>query len=268
MPFRRALSKLRKGGIRHLIRTIVDYVRWRIWNTKGYYSLTANSVSANFIAENQQSVWTNRWLFQAENNELEDILDEIKQDDVFYDVGANVGLYSCFAEQICREVISFEPYSENIIELRQNVSINKGTTKVIELALSNANSSAFLSVPEEPRPGYGRGAMVTVDSNGESIQTVRGDLLVENGIIPPPNVIKIDVEGAEYAVIEGLKGTLQRDNCRLIYCEVHPPSDGRQLSGSHNGINQEAIRSLLEECGFAVRIAGERNDTYTLKAIK
>jgi hypothetical protein len=44
---------------------------------------------------------------------------------------------------------------------------------------------------------------------------------VETPDVPVPTVVKIDVEGAEVAVLDGLSGTLADGATRLVYCEIH-----------------------------------------------
>jgi hypothetical protein len=71
----------------------------------------------------------------------------------------------------------------------------------------------------------------------------RGDRLVEIESLLLPRLVKIDVEGHEYAVIRGLRRTLANSACQRVCCEVHP----RPLL---EGLDPEEILILLKSCGF------------------
>ena len=61
--------------------------------------------------------------------------------------------------------------------------------------------------------------------------------------LPAPNVVMIDVEGYEYAAMQGLSRTLSDPTCRAVVCEVHPtllPA----------GVNFEQLLDLLKSYGF------------------
>ena len=155
---------------------------------------------------------------------IEDLLSELEPDDVVYDIGANVGMYTCFFSECLQpnQVVAFEPHPSNLASLRSNLELNNTDAIVIERALSNTNGTAELKVASQER-GEGKHSLA-IDSDEETItvELAAGDQLIESGEIPAPTVLKIDVEGAEYQVLQGLEQTLQSDLCRLIYVEVHP----------------------------------------------
>jgi len=70
---------------------------------------------------------------------LRDILQEIESDDTVADVGANIGVYTCFGatEATEGEVIAFEPYPPNVELIRQNLRQNDLSATVLDLALAD-----------------------------------------------------------------------------------------------------------------------------------
>jgi FkbM family methyltransferase len=121
----------------------------------------------------------------------------------------------------------------------------------LNVALSDTSGTIDSSVTEDLSPGHGT---ASISKDGDSqVHTVRGDQLINEGEIPQPNVVKIDVEGAEWLVINGLKTALANEKCRVVYCEVHFPTDysSRGSIYDHN-IEMTDIISQLEQCGYKV----------------
>jgi FkbM family methyltransferase len=194
---------------------------------------------------------------------IKDLLSEIKLDDIVFDVGANVGTYTCFVAQRVTgsQVIAFEPHPTNLAGLRSNLRRNDDAV-IIEKALADLEGNAELEVVSYDI-GEGKHSLVT-DSPSETIEieVSTGDRLVEDGTIPNPTVVKIDVEGSEGRVLEGLKTSLSRPACRLCYVEIHPD----RLPDY--GDSTESIVSMLEDCGFSVTELHQRGSEYFLKGEK
>lgn len=202
---------------------------------------------------------------QGERKIIADFLQSIKGDDVFFDVGANTGLYACFAGQIIDgNVITFEPHPGNVQRLEENAELNQLDIQCHPIALSNESGTAQLKVVSgEDEAGAGTHALSTRDrTDSIEIKKDRGDGLIEREDIPSPTVLKIDVEGAEQQVLEGLQNSLKKDSCHTVYCEVHP----NRLDDF--GDSRDEIHSLLEECGFKTEIIERRSPQYFIKAEK
>ena len=81
---------------------------------------------------------------------------------------------------------------------------------------------------------------------------MRGDEVVDSGQIPAPNVIKIDTEGAEAKVLEGLRKTLAESSVRAIVFEEQ-----------RGGQEPAPARALLEAAGFTVEaVDAERPEEH------
>jgi FkbM family methyltransferase len=137
---------------------------------------------------------------------------------VVYDVGAHVGFHTLFAARLTgREgkVISFEPNSRNLCTLRAQVAANPELPiTVIGEALGPARGHVRFD-------NSGDSSMGRIDERGQVVVPVTTvDYLVSAGHIPPPHVIKIDVEGYEELVLEGARSTISR-YMPVILCDYN-----------------------------------------------
>lgn len=195
-----------------------------------------------------------------ESDVIESLLSEVTEDDVFYDVGANVGLYACFLSHIVDQTVAFEPHPANIQRLEENIELNNLSNVIVRReALSDTNGTAELAVSGGGIAGEGRHSLQT-DSTGDTIEveSVRGDELLDD--LPSPDVLKIDVEGAEMQVLRGFQNALG-DDCRLCYVEIHPD----RFENYENPVAR--IQSLFSDLGFSTNVIYEReNDEHFLVA--
>lgn len=236
-----------------------------------------------------ESVFTHD-LYTAERGSLEFILSGLNADDVFFDVGAMYGLYTGFAGQILTNgtVVAFEPFPRNLEALERTVELNGlSHVDIREVALSDTAGVAEFESPsleyhvQQIAAMRARGSSHSKDKTTApsmpdeessiarfSTQTRRGDRLVEAGNIPQPNVVKIDVEGAEPLVIDGLSETLARDDCRLLVCEIHLPAEEESTtphdysprSVTAYGLTVDELVHDIEQLGFETEV--EHGDGY------
>jgi FkbM family methyltransferase len=146
---------------------------------------------------------------------------ELKDARLFIDVGAHVGYYTLLASKIAKEVIALEPDPFNYKLLRINLRIN-GISNVYALNIAASNytgTGIFASYIKNI------GKLLTQKSNRDNnmsrikIKVVKlDDLLLKIG--KNPDVIKIDVEGSEIQVLEGLQETLIK-GVKCLMIEVH-----------------------------------------------
>lgn len=188
---------------------------------------------------------------QEEQPIIADLLENLRDDDVFYDVGAWVGTYSCLAAatQPSATVHAFEPGRERFEKLRNTILINGSDVIPHPVALSTENGTTSLS---------SGGVLGDNSGNTENVEVVDADTYLTKNDIEVPTVIKIDVEGAEMNVIHGLQDALLRKECRLLYCEVHP----------HMGVDPDDLYSLLESFEFSITELHDRGDVHFIRAEK
>jgi FkbM family methyltransferase len=124
--------------------------------------------------------------------------------------------------------------------LRDNVARSDVPANVYSYALSNENGESELTF--EGTAGHS-GILSDTFDDSVTVQLRRVDDLIADGEVPVPNVVKIDVKGAEYDVLKGMRETLAREECRFVYCEAH---DGIL------DVDTSELVVLLEETGFEV----------------
>lgn len=150
---------------------------------------------------------------------LQWIRKNLRSNDSFWDVGANVGTISLVASQLCECVLSFEPFPQTRERLSEHVEVNKCTNISIH-PIALAEDDGFAEFTIGPQNNHGMNSLVhRPGAVTIQVQTARGDTLVEEKRIRVPNVVKIDVEGAELSVLKGLQGLLADNTLRAIVFE-------------------------------------------------
>jgi len=188
----------------------------------------------------------------GEKEVIEMLLEDLEDDDVVYDIGANVGIYSCFAVAACPniEVIAFEPHSGNISKLSKNLFNNGESWRCFQIALGEKDEIVTFNLASDT-PGESRHSVSTSEGKIKTMQ-VKASSLIKQEELPSPNIIKIDVEGAELSVLEGLDGFLH--SARVVYCEVH--GGGKDL---------EEIKEFFYSKGFETSVIQIDENTYHLR---
>lgn len=152
------------------------------------------------------------------------MLTRIRPGDCVWDVGANIGLYSelfAAAVGISGKVVSFEPSRActAMLEERRGDARSNASWQIVPVALSDKDGEAWLSVG-----GGGTSPGNHLASRDEAstvqVQTARGDSLVTTGYAAPA-VLKVDVEGFEGEVLDGMGPVLDNPALHTICVEVH-----------------------------------------------
>lgn len=213
-------------------------------------TVTVNSLSAKFRTESFEEV-RHFWPVLGEEDELADLLSELQPADIFYDIGAHIGIYTCFVAQVINEgqVVAFEPVQTNTERLCENLHLNNTGADIHSVALSDETKQLEIDIDSDAPGTIGH---LTKDTAKESdiVTSVRGNDYIQENDIPLPNIIKIDIEGAEFKALRGLEGSL--DECRLIYCEV---SNSLQKYGD----SEEELIQFLQNRGFEIEYISEKD---------
>jgi FkbM family methyltransferase len=157
------------------------------------------------------------WLGIYELDKQKFFIEKVKKGDVVFDIGAQSGFYSLLAAELSGEngkVFSFEPLPQNIFYLKKNIEINNcQNIKVIEAAVSE--NPGILKFERGNNNFTGR----IGDGGDLEVKAVSIDNLINKKALPIPNVIKIDVEGAEFDVLKGAQIALK--NKPIIFLSIH-----------------------------------------------
>ncbi|HHC71765.1 MAG TPA: FkbM family methyltransferase [Thiotrichales bacterium] len=170
---------------------------------------------------------------------------EVKEGETVMDVGANIGLFTLHLSRLVGAsgvVHAVEPDPDNLRLLRENVSRNRcGNVRIHDCALGVDEGSAGLYQSPTNRGNLSLAPLHGLDAP-LPVQVVRGSRLLEEAG-GSASVVKVDVEGYEPQVLEGL----QPFRPRLILFEYHPPYI--EAAGS------DPLRFLKEVVGRGYRLA-------------
>ncbi len=163
------------------------------------------------------------------------LADRLQPGMVFYDLGANLGLFTLLAARLVGEsgkVFSFEPDPENAARLRRNIQRNgfKNVT-VLESGVWSTTGSFHFVASDSLTPDHGMGRFVEngAELAGSLVACVSLDDFTKTA--PLPDAIKCDVEGAEVEVLRGADKLLQ-SSCRpWIILETHSPAYDQAARG-------------------------------------
>jgi FkbM family methyltransferase len=145
--------------------------------------------------------------------------------DVFYDVGANVGFFTLLgARRVGPQghVYAIEPVPEIAAAARRNAALNGMAHVTVREAVVGARVGAGeLLFSPEPTCGKLASTGARPDTVGSlAVPMVSLDHLVLEERLPPPALVKIDVEGAELEVLSGMRATVAA-HAPLVLCELH-----------------------------------------------
>lgn len=175
------------------------------------------------------------------------------------DIGANEGLYSLFAAQLVGPegtVLAFEPSQREFERLGHNLALNPSLpVKSLPFGLGDVNTQTELKVADHAHSGQNTlGDFAYENVNCLHTETVSlrrlDDVLVELGI-QQVDVIKMDVEGAEFSVLQGAQATLQKYR-PLIILELVDQALQNQ------GASVEKLVELLRGLGYQLFTFGKR----------
>lgn len=145
---------------------------------------------------------------------------------VFYDIGANLGFFALLGGHLAGldegRVYAFEAAPDNAEAIRHHAALNGvSNIEVLPVAVSSHAGRGRLQVVEDQSwsklEDYGEHPLT---EEVIEVDLVAIDDLIRDGALRPPTVVKIDVEGAEIAVLEGMRATLAEHRPAVI-CELH-----------------------------------------------
>lgn len=144
--------------------------------------------------------------------------------DIIWDVGANQGLYTAIFTQNLRgtgKVIAFEPNPDAFRLLIDRFRDNP-LCELFELALGKEEGSADLIVSHDLAMDP-TASIYRAKTSGDSVtvNVTTGASLIVNERCPPPTLLKIDVEGFELDVLDGLQSVFRASPPRVIAVEIH-----------------------------------------------
>lgn len=185
-------------------------------------------------------------------------IDGFKKDSTFFDIGSNVGIYSCYAAKSQNsKVFAFEPSIFNLELLGKNININKlnnnitiiplaltNTSKISEFNMSSVDYGAALSTFGEKYSHDGNKMNIKFSYKTLGISL---DNICEEFDIPLPEYIKIDVDGLEHLILDGANKSIIKTRSFLI--EVNEDFE----------LQKNKIKTKLEKLGFSLKQKKQSN---------
>ena len=174
------------------------------------------------------------WLIEA--------LSDVKEGDLFVDIGANLGLFAIPVGKITK-VIAFEPDAVNydlliknttLNGVQENVTVLKNIVSDIDgkMKLYSSKFSQIATIVDPSRVDWEPEIVSEVDS-------VTIDKFMEDDKIEKIDWLKIDVEGGEYQILKGAKNSLTNKKIENILVEIH--------ASLPEGITYNDVYDLLRE---------------------
>jgi FkbM family methyltransferase len=191
-----------------------------------------------------------------EQGPITQLLEIVRDGDVIFDVGANIGVISLILAKAKPGVTvhAFEPVPVNHASLCRNITLNSLGDRVVPRRMAISSSEGTVRIFAEQEPGAGRSSMVLSPGNGSSaieVECASVDCLASN-LGRDPTVVKIDVEGAEWEVVRGMTETAARGVLRAILVEIHP------IVIAGRGLEVDRVLEPLFQAGFTERWSSRR----------
>lgn len=219
--------------------------------------LKEKKVTLSFYTPNILSRYRADTFSTKEPETLEWIDKYAPEQGVFFDIGANVGLYSIYHAQTKQGLTySFEPSVFNLKLLVKNINLNncQDRIKIISNPLTSSNSFADFNLQNIEEGGALSSFGVDYGHDGKKLHTQVSyktlgfslDFLIDQKIIEHiPSTIKIDVDGIEHLILRGAKKVIADPLCRSILIEVNDAFT--ELASEVNSILANAGFSLIEK---------------------
>ncbi len=235
--------------------------------TRSYKSIQILDKKIQFFVPNQITNWRVDTYFSKEPETLEWI-DSFEEKDnlIFWDIGANIGLYSIYnsLKNPKSTTISFEPSSSNIRILTRNISINNLEKKIKLVPIPLTNKENIFQEMNEGQFIEG-GALNSFgekfDFEGKDLKPIMKynlfgttmNYFIKNSILEIPDYIKIDVDGIEHLILQGGDKFLNNKKVKSLSIEIN-----------ENFKEQfDTILNLMKKYQFKLLHKKHNDDNYT-----
>jgi len=239
-------------------RLIDDFVVLRIADVK---QIEHNEKSLRFCVPNSK-IAGRIGSFATKEPETLRWIDQMPVDSVFWDIGANIGLYSIYAAKRGVKVVAVEPSVFNLESLARNINLNRVAAHVliVPLAIGGATTTDEVHLTlSSTLWGYANNQLaVSSDGDGPSESfgyRIPAPSLDELGQLLPkkfrePMFLKIDVDGLEPVILERSPWVVGQSESILVEVPQHPES-------------QETIRTVLTTANKQFYDRGRHNEIWS-----
>lgn len=210
------------------------YWVYNFLNENNFKYVKINKKKIYFLCPNEIIDWRIKTFYTKEPETINWIDNFKKSKNIFWDIGANIGLYSIYAAIIHKNtsVISFEPSPLNLRLLSRNISKNnlEKKIKIIQLPLSDKKNTFSMMNETEVLEGGALNSFQEMKNfegkkfsakNRYNILGTNLNYLLQNNIIQLPDYIKIDVDGLEHLILKGADKILRSKKIKSISIELN-----------------------------------------------
>ncbi|MFC4211312.1 FkbM family methyltransferase [Pedobacter lithocola] len=204
---------------KHLLLAYFNLVKWQI-NSRIYKGLIkvpfVNDVSF-YARKRLTGITGNIYTGLHEFNDMGFVLHFLKEGDVFYDVGANVGSYTLLASGVTKATtLAFEPINSTFEILSKNIELNE-LSNLVELVNKGVGKTAEILLFSTTDDTTNHVIIEEENIDGQGIEVINLDYFEDKY---SPALIKIDVEGYELEVLDGANKTLINPELKAIIIEI------------------------------------------------
>lgn len=263
--FRFGRLGLRMGrAIREFLRKLRDPVQHKMWIRQFVLPLR-NAILLNkplIISFGESSVQLvpqgstagDSWAgLRCEVHEISFILNLLRPGMVFFDIGANAGLFAIAAAKKIggKGIFAFEPCSSTCEMLKRNLRLNRlSDVHVAQIALGDSVGEGVLQINAPGKDGLNTmGHAAHPDSRivaQEDVRITTVDVFMKEHNLPCVDVMKVDIEGAELMLFRGARDLLERSDAPIILYE------GFGFLTRGFGYHPVEILWFLESCGYSL----------------
>ncbi|HOZ79602.1 MAG TPA: FkbM family methyltransferase [Ferruginibacter sp.] len=235
---------------------------WRFLKWQIRLRITANPLVHSFtekskliINKGMPAATGNLYCGLHEYYDMSFLLHFLRPEDLFVDIGANIGSYTVLASaHIGAASVSVEPVPSTFTHLIQNININQITGKVTPLNIALGSQKGDINFTAS----YDAANHVATSDEQNVIKVPVETLDAVMQDQNTPALLKIDVEGFETEVIKGALKTLENDKLKAVIIELNG-------SGWRYGYNEQDIHNTFLSMGFSPYVYNPKERSLSAK---
>jgi FkbM family methyltransferase len=236
-------------GKKHKLISFYHFVRWQL--TQFFYPgekvLTFVNNTKMAVNRGDTGVTGNIYVGLHDFNEISFALHLLNENDIFADVGANVGFYSMVISNSTGAIsYAFEPIHSTFNKLEKNIKLNELENKVISVNAAVGFVEGDLKMTNNLDTVNHVVLSVEASDHLTSIKSIKLDRFFSE--INSPKLIKIDVEGYESDVIAGMENILSTDTLCAIIIELN--GSGGRYGYDEKIVHEKLLRHSFFPCNY------------------